>query len=86
MAAVEDVKAHLAATVDDAGQAMTSLRGVLDQLDEALNRLRLTTLGSVHPRAIEAIARFEEARQRITEAQTLVLGGIDAAQGYRALL
>jgi hypothetical protein len=86
MAAVEDVKAHLTASVDDAGQALTSLAGVLDQLDEALTRLRITVVGSMHPRAVEAIGRFEEARLRITEAQTLLLGGIDATQGYRSIL
>ena len=43
---VEEVKLHLAASVDQTQRAMIGIRAVTDQLDEALARLRLTAVGS----------------------------------------
>jgi hypothetical protein len=86
MPSVEEVKLHVASSMDEVDHAILGMRGVIERLDEALNRLRLITTGSVHPRAAEALMRFEEARQKLTEAQTLALGGVDAAQAYRSIL
>jgi hypothetical protein len=83
MANVEEVKAHVAASVDQTHRAVTALRGVADQLDEALARLRLTAVGSVHPTVLDAISRLEQAKNRLDEAQTLARGAIDSADGYR---
>jgi hypothetical protein len=83
MANVEEVKAHVAASVDQTHRAVTALRGVADQLDEALARLRLTAVGSVHPTVLDAISRLEQAKTRLDEAQTLARGAIDSADRYR---
>jgi hypothetical protein len=83
MANVEEVKAHVAASVDQTHRAVTALRGVADQLDEALARLRLTAVGSVHPTVLDAISRLEQAKNRLDEAQTLARGAIDSADRYR---
>ncbi|MEH1127046.1 hypothetical protein [Micromonospora sp. CPCC 206061] len=83
MANVEEVKAHVAASVDQTHRAVTALRGVADQLDEALARLRLTAVGSVHPTVLDAISRLEQAKSRLDEAQTLARGAIDSADRYR---
>jgi hypothetical protein len=83
---VEEVKLHIAASVDDVDHAIVGMRAVIDRLDEALTRLRLVTVGSVHPRAAESIVRIEQARQKLTEAQTLALSGVEAAHAYRSIL
>ena len=59
MPGVEEVKMHVAASVDEVDRAIVGIRGVIDRIDEALSRLRLITAGSGHPRAAEAIMRFE---------------------------
>ena len=51
-----------------------------------LARLRLTTVGSVHPTVAQALVRLEEARTRLLEAETMARGAIDAADQYRALI
>ena len=84
MPGVEEIKLHLAASIDDIEQSVAGIRSVIERLEEALTRLRVTTTGSRHPRAEEAIARVHEARQRLDEAQMLALGGIQAAQAYHA--
>lgn len=86
MPSVEEVKLHIAASADQAQRALAAMRGVNDQLDEALGRLRLTAVGSMHPSIVDAIARLEQARSRIDEAQTLARGAVDSADAYRAIV
>lgn len=86
MPSVEEVKVHVGASVDEAQRAMAAMRAVTDQLDEALARLRLTTVGSVHPSIVDAIARLEQARSRIDEAQTLARSAVDSADAYRSIV
>jgi hypothetical protein len=86
MAGVEEVKMHIAASVDEVDRAITGIRGVIDRLDEALNRLRLITAGSGHPRAAEAVLRFEAAKEKLVEAQMLAMSGVDAAQAYHGII
>ncbi|HYN95692.1 MAG TPA: hypothetical protein VES42_17755 [Pilimelia sp.] len=82
---VEEVKLHLAASVDQAQHAMAGIRAVTEQVDEALARLRLTAIGSAHPAMVEAIGRLEQAKVRLDEAHTLAGGAVDAANAYRSV-
>jgi hypothetical protein len=86
MPGVEEVKLHIAASVSDAEQAVVGMRATVDRLDEALTRLRMATAGSVHPRVIDAIGQVELAKQKIEEAQTLALAGVQAAQAYHGII
>jgi hypothetical protein len=85
MPSVEEVKLHLATSVDQAQRAMAGIRGVTDQIDEALTRLRLTALGTGHPQLVDAIVRLEQAKERLDEAHTLAGGAVDAANAYRTI-
>lgn len=86
MPSVEEVKLHVAASIQQAEAASLGLRGVLERLDESLARLHLTTVGSVHPSAAQALVRLEAARSQLLEAETLMRGAIDAADQYRAVI
>lgn len=86
MPTVEEVKLYVGASIEQAEAASLGIRGVLDRLDESLARLQLTTVGSVHPSAAQALVRFEAARMQLLEAQTLLRGAIDAADQYRAVI
>ncbi len=86
MSSVEEVKVHVAASVEQAGRAVVGIQQVMDQLDEALNRLRLTAIGSAHPSALTAIAQLEQARSRLDEATTLIRSATDSAETYRAIV
>ena len=86
MPGVEEVKLHITASVDDIERAIVGMRGVVEQLEQAITRLRSTTTGSMHPRATEALLRVEQAKQKMEEAQVLALGGIDAARAYHTIL
>ena len=86
MSSVEEVKVHVAASVEQAGRAVVGIQQVNDQLDEALNRLRLTALGSAHPSAITAIAQLEQAKGRLDEAITLIRSASDSAETYRSVV
>jgi hypothetical protein len=83
---VEEVKLHVAASIDEVDRAVVGIRGCSDRIDEALNRLRIIVAGSAHPRAAEAIMRFEAARERLDEARTLAMAGVEAAQAYHAMI
>jgi hypothetical protein len=86
MPGVEEVKMHIAASIDEVDRAILGIRGVTERIDEALHRLRLITAGSAHPRAAEAIMRFESAREKLAEAQAFAMGGVEAAQAYHAII
>lgn len=86
MTSVEEVKVHVAASVDGAGRAVAGIQQVADQLDEALARLRLTAIGSVHPSVLAAISQLEQAKSRLDEATTLTRAAMDAADSYRSVV
>jgi hypothetical protein len=86
MASVEEVKVHVAASVEGTQQAVAGIQGVIDRLDEALARLRLTAIGSVHPTVLAAIAQLEQARSRLDEAATLARSAMDSADTYRSIV
>jgi hypothetical protein len=86
MASVEEVKANVAASVDGAQRAVTGIRQVADQLDNALALLRLTAVGSFHPSVAAAIAQLEQAQTRLDEAATLARSAMDSADAYRMIV
>ena len=86
MPTVEEVKLYVGASIEQAEAASVGIRGVVDRLDESLARLQLTTIGSVHPSAAQALVRLEAARMQLLEAQTLLRGAIDAAAEYRTII
>lgn len=86
MPTVEEVKLHVAVSVQQTENATVGIRGVIERLDEALARLRLTTIGSVHPTVAQALVRLEEAKAKLFEADTLAHGAIDAADQYRSII
>lgn len=86
MASVEEVKANVAASVDGTQRAVTGIRQVADQLDNALALLRLTAVGSFHPSVAAAIAQLEQAQTRLDEAATLARSAMDSADAYRMIV
>ena len=86
MSSVEEVKMHVAASVDGAERAVAGIQQVTDQLDEALARLRLTAIGSVHPAVLSAISQLEQARSRLDEATTLTRAAMSDADNYRSVV
>lgn len=86
MSSVEQIKANVAASVDGAERAVTGIRQVTDQLDDALALLRMTAIGSVHPSVAAAIAQLEQARTRLEEAATLSRAAMDSANAYRMIV
>ncbi|MGA5303289.1 hypothetical protein ACPCHT_25420 [Nucisporomicrobium flavum] len=86
MASVEEIKANVAASVDGAQRAVSGIQQVNDQLDDALARLRITAIGSMHPSIAAAIAQLEQARTRLDEAATLARAAMDSADTYRMIV
>lgn len=85
MPSVEQVKAYLGASVDQTQQAVLGMRGVVDELEQALAQLRLTAVGSLHPSLLDAISRLEQAKARVEEAQALAGSAADATNEYRSI-
>jgi len=83
---IEEVKLYLAASLADTEQAAVAIAGVVDQLDQGIMRLRLVTLGSVHPKVEETITRLEQAKSQLRQAQAVVRGANEAAEAYRSTI
>ena len=86
MARIEDIKLHVSASVDGVQRAVSGMHAAITQLDEAIARLQIVTAGSVHPRAVDAVHRLAQARERLFEAETLARSGVDAAQDYHGII
>jgi hypothetical protein len=86
MTSVEEVKLNVAASVDQALRAVLGIQVVTEQLDEAMARLRLTAVGSVHPTVLTAVGQLEQARVRLEEAASLIRGATDSANTYRTVV
>ncbi|BCJ53627.1 hypothetical protein Asp14428_51020 [Actinoplanes sp. NBRC 14428] len=76
----------MAASVEGTRRAVTGIQQVTDQLDDALARLRITAIGSLHPSVATAIAQLEQARTRLDEASTLARAAMDSADTYRMIV
>ena len=85
MTSVGEIKANVAASVDQAQRAALGIQVVTEQLDESMARLRLTAIGSVHPTVLTAISLLDQARSRLEEASTLIRSATDSADAYRAI-
>lgn len=85
MASVEELKLRVGATVEQTNQALLQLRGVGQQLDEAVGMLRLTAVGSVHPTLLDAINKLQLAKERVDEAHLLASGAITDADAWRSV-
>lgn len=84
MSTVDEVKMRVAATVGQTNDALVRLRAVGQSFDDALNTLRFTATGSVHPMLVDAIVKLEQARERLNEAHTLATGAVSDADAWRA--
>jgi hypothetical protein len=80
---IEEVKLHLAASLADTEQAALTIAGAADRLEQAIMRLRLVTLGSVHPKVEETINRLEQAKAQLRQTQAVVRGANESAEAYR---
>jgi len=85
MTSVEEIKANVAASVDQAQRAVLGLQVVTEQLDESMAELRVTAIGSVPPTVLTAISLLDQARSRLEEASTLIRSATDSADAYRAI-
>lgn len=86
MPSVEELKVFVAAAVEVVDRAGAGIRGVADQLDEAMAQLRVTAAGTAHPSLLDALVQLEQAKARLDEAQTHVGGAVEAANRYRTLI
>jgi hypothetical protein len=84
MSSVDELKLRVAATVGQTNEALVRLRAVGQSFDEALNTLRFTATGSVHPTLLDAIIKLEQARERLNEAHTLATAAVGDADAWRA--
>jgi hypothetical protein len=85
MSSVEEVKLRVAASAAQTREAVVRLQAVADDFDQALNVLRLSAVGAVHPALLDAVSRLEQARQRLDEAHILATGAVDATEHWRAI-
>jgi flagellin-like hook-associated protein FlgL len=83
---IEEVKLHLTAALADTEQSALAMAGVVDRIDQAVARLRLVTMGSVHPKVEETINRLEQARSLVQQAHSVIRGAVNAADEYRSTI
>lgn len=86
MASIDEIKAGVARFASESSQQVAAISGVAQQLDQAGSGLQAVTSGTGHSQISEALARLEQAKQRLAEAQQLVSGAAEAAGSYAGSL
>lgn len=84
MATVEEVKASVGRAGEKAAQHVTRIRAIVESLDKTSALLRSVTAGTNHAQVAEALARLEQAKQRLHEAATLTQGAVQSTKSYAA--
>jgi hypothetical protein len=84
VASIDEIKAGVARFAAESSQQLATLGGVAQQLDQAGAGLRAVTSGTGHAQISEALARLQQAKQKLAEAQQLVSGAVEATRGYAA--
>jgi hypothetical protein len=84
MASIEEIKAGVARFGSETGQQAATIRSIADSMDQTTALLRGLTQGTSHARVGEALARLEQAKQRLHEAATLAQGAVEATNSYAA--
>lgn len=84
MATVEEVKANVGRAGEEATQHVVRIRAIVESMDRTSAMLRSVTAGTNHAQVAEALARLEQAKQRLHEAATLTQGAVEATKTYAA--
>lgn len=86
MATIEEVKAGLAGAAQEATTIVGQCRAAADSADRMIMRLQAVSHGTNHPKIAEAVARAQQAKQRLAEAVTAAQAAAQAAHDYMAVL
>jgi hypothetical protein len=71
---------------ESAAEAVGHLQQAEGEAEQALGLLEQVAQGTGNDKAENAVASLKEARERISEAVSLIQSAIDDAEGYAALL
>lgn len=86
MANIQEVKAGLAMSEEQAAKVVARIQGAIDEIERMLIMLRSVSSSAGHPLVQAAITRCEQSQQRLTEATKLVRQASKATSEYRGLL
>jgi hypothetical protein len=86
MSTIEEVKAGLVTATEEANAAIAQTRAANDRADRMIVRLQSVASGTNHAKVIEAVAKAEQCKQRLTEAAMLAQAAAQAARDYIVVL
>lgn len=86
MANVQEVKAGLSMSAEQADTAMARIKNAIEEIEKMLAVLRYVSSNAGHPLAQAAITRCEQGKQRLVEAANLVRQASLSVTEYRSLL
>jgi hypothetical protein len=79
---VDEVKAGMVRFGDETTRQVAQMRAVADSMERSVTLLRGVAAGANHTRMVEALARMEQARQRLQEAMMLAQGAVESTRSY----
>jgi hypothetical protein len=86
VATIEEVKAGIAQAAGEANTIIGQARAAADSADRMVTRLQGVAHGTNHAKVAEAVARAQQAKQRLEEAIVLAQGAAQAAHDYMGVL
>ena len=86
MASIEQVKAGLNSAASEGQGTAAQANAAKAGADRMLAQLRALAQGTNHPALQDAIAKTEQAKQKLTEASALAAAAAESARAYIAIL
>jgi hypothetical protein len=83
---IEQVKAGLSAAAGEGQGTVAQAQAAKAGADRMISQLRALAQGTSHPKIQEAIAKAEQARQKLDEASALAAAAAESARAYVAIL
>jgi hypothetical protein len=82
----EEMKQQVAAAKEAAGEAVGHLQEAGSSTDTALGQLEEVVQGTGNDKAENALSGLRDAKEKITEAMSLLQNAMDEADSYAGLL
>ncbi|GAA4216970.1 hypothetical protein [Actinocatenispora rupis] len=86
MASIAEVKAQIEQAKQSSQQAMRAVQMLNNQLDQAIQQITAASQGTQHPKVQQSLVALQQAKQKASEVQASIAGGVRSATEYAAQL
>lgn len=82
MSSIEEARERIGAASEEADKALAAIGSASEAVDEAFDLINQAAEGSGHEKIEEALRQYQECKEKLAEAVTLLHGARETADEY----